>query len=233
MQPLPFKKLKSIFVTGTDTNVGKTLISAGLARYLTLQQIHVRVFKPFASGGTISTDAKILQKAALLPVKACDEIVAVQYQQPLAPYAASLSEGPWKWSQVQRRFRQHQLKAEFLIVEGIGGIGVPLKKNWLVIDLIQKWKLPTLVVARAGLGTLNHTWMTVALLQKRNIQVVGVVLNGARGKERSEKTNAKILTDWLKIPVWGPLPWNEKYTHQWDQLIRDFKKIGLVNECDL
>jgi dethiobiotin synthetase len=111
------------------------------------------------------------------------------------------------------------------VVEGIGGVWVPITRHFSAIDWIVNWKLPTLVVARAGLGTINHTLLTVNALQRRKAKVLGVVLNGYKGKELSEKTNARVLRKLLDVPVYGPVKFNPKYRTDLDLLAE--KMAGL------
>ena len=110
----------------------------------------------------------------------------------------------------------------------MGGIQVPITQDFFVTNWIQKWKLPTLVVARAGLGTINHTLLTVEALQRRKIEVMGVLVNGYKGKELSERTNVKALRKLLKVPVYGPLKFNPKYRRNLDLLAGDLEKLGMV-----
>lgn len=219
--------MEPLFVAGTDTGVGKTLISAGLARLLLNKGYRVGVMKPVASGGVPSEDGKLLQKAAKLPDSAYPEIVPIHYRQPLAPYVAAWKEGTVPLAKVEKSYQKVKKKYDRLIVEGIGGVLVPITHDFLVIDWIIKWKLPTLVVARAGLGTLNHTFLTVEALQKRKVKVLGVVVNGYKGKELSEKTNVKALRKLLKVPVYGPVKHNPKYRRNLDLLANDLGVMGL------
>jgi dethiobiotin synthetase len=184
--------------------------------------------KPVASGGIPSEDGKLLQKAARLPDSTYPEIVPVHYRQPLAPYTASWKEGTVPLKKIEKAFRKAKKKYDCLIVEGIGGVLVPITKDFLAIDWVVKWKLPALVVARAGLGTLNHTLLTIEALQKRKIKVLGVVVNGYKGKELSEKTNVRALRKLLKVPVYGPLKFNKKYRTNLDLLAKDLGKLGIV-----
>jgi len=220
--------MKSLFVVGTDTNVGKTIVAAGLTRLLANKGIKVGVVKPVASGGYPSQDGKLLQMAARLPNSAYPEIVPVHYRQALAPYAASWKEGAVPLKKIEKVYQKAKKKYDCLIVEGIGGVLVPITKDFLAIDWMVKWKLPGLVVARAGLGTLNHTLLTVEALQKRKIKVLGVVVNGYKGKELSEKTNIQALRKLLKVPVYGPLKHNPKYRTNLDLLAKDLEKLGMV-----
>jgi len=221
MTPRP----KGIFVTGTDTGVGKTLVAAGLARLLSNRGVPTGVFKPVASGGKVSADGKLLQKAAKLPDLAYPSIVPLHYRQPLAPYVAAWKEGKADLSKVEKAYQKAKASCDFLIVEGVGGVQVPIAEKFYVTDWMKKWDLPVLVVARAGLGTINHTLLTVEALQRRKIKVIGVLVNGYRGKTVSERTNVRALRSLLDIPVFGPLRHNPKYRANLDLLARDIKRL--------
>jgi dethiobiotin synthetase len=220
-------KIKKIFVTGTDTGVGKTLVSSGLARLLANRGISVGVFKPVASGGMVSEDGKLLQKAAKLPNSAYFGIVPIHYKEPLAPWVAGWKEGKVDLAKVEKAYRWAKASCDFFIVEGVGGIRVPITQTFFVTNWIKKWKMPTLVVARAGLGTINHTLLTVEALQGKKIKVLGVLVNGYTGKSISERTNVKVLKKLLKVPVYGPLKQDPRYRKDLDRLARDMSKLGL------
>jgi dethiobiotin synthetase len=219
--------MRGLFVTGTDTGIGKTLVSAGLARMLVDHGVSVGVFKPVASGGTISEDGKLLQKAAKLPDPAYAGIVPIHYKQPLAPWVAGWKEGKVDLSKVEKTYQKARASCDFLIVEGVGGVLVPITRNFFVTDWIKKWKMPTLVVARAELGTINHTLLTVEALQRRKIKVMGVLVNGYTGKGVAEQTNVKVLKKLLKVPVYGPLKHDPRYRKDLDLLSEDLGKFGL------
>jgi dethiobiotin synthetase len=218
---------KNIFITGTDTGVGKTLVAAGLARLLANRGLRVGVFKPVASGGTVSEDGKLLQKAAKLPNSAYPGIVPIHFRQPLAPYVAGWKEGKVNLLKVEKAYRKAKASCDFLIVEGVGGVQVPITENFFVTHWMEKWKLPVLIVARAGLGTLNHTLLTVEALRRRKIKVVGVLVNGYRGKTVAERTNVKALKKLLKTPVFGPLKNSARYPKDLNFLAQDLSRLNL------
>jgi dethiobiotin synthetase len=220
-------KSKGFFVVGTDTGVGKTLVAAGLARFLVNRGLKVGVLKPVASGGMLSEDGKLLQKAARLPDSIYPEIVPVHFCQSLAPYVASWKEGPVPLRKVEKAYKEARKKYDCLVVEGIGGILVPITRDFLAVDWMVKWKLPALVVARAGLGTINHTLLTMEVLQRRNIRVLGVIVNGYKGCEPSEKSNVLALRKLLSVPVFGPLKFDKKYQADLDLLAIDLAQMGL------
>ncbi len=216
-----------LFVTGTDTGVGKTLVAAGLTRMLANRGVSVGVFKPVASGGTISEDGKLLQRAAKFPDSAYRNIVPFHYKQPLAPWVAGWEEGPINLLQVEKVYQKGKAAWDCLIVEGVGGVRVPITQNFFVTDWMVKWKLPVLVVARAGLGTLNHTLLTVEALERRKIKLLGVLVNGYTGKGIAEQTNVKALKKLLRVAVFGPLKYDPQYPKDLDLLAQDIAKLGL------
>jgi len=220
-------KVKGVFITGTDTGIGKTLVSAGLARMFVNRGISIGVFKPVSSGGMVSEDGKLLQKAAKLPNSAYSSVVPIRYKQPLAPWVAGWKEGKVDLAKVEKAYQRAKASCEFLVVEGVGGVLVPITQDFFVIDWIVKWQMPTLVVARAGLGTINHTLLTVEALQRRKVKVLGVLPNGYTGKGAAEQTNMKVLKKILKVTVYGPLRHNPRYPKDLDLLAQDMAKLGL------
>lgn len=206
---------RGIFVCATDTGVGKTWLGAGIAAWFRKNGFRVGVYKPFVSGDRkkIPSDVAHLRRGAGLPAASAHESYAVRYRRPLAPWPASWLEGGFSWRIVEQKKQKLMKKYEVLVVEGIGGLLVPLDGHRTVLDLIGLFRLPVLIVARPGLGTLNHTLMTYRILKNAHVKIFGVLLNGARGARRdpSEKTNALVLRRLLGVPVFGPLPWNPAY----------------------
>jgi dethiobiotin synthetase len=94
-----------------------------------------------------------------------------------------------------------------LVVEGIGGVKVPLGESTYVVDLIQALRLPALIVSRPALGTLNHTLLTLDALEAEKVPVLGVLFNGGRGKNAAEKTNPDALQEHVAVPVFGSVPY--------------------------
>ncbi|MBI3292951.1 MAG: dethiobiotin synthase [Elusimicrobia bacterium] len=112
-----------------------------------------------------------------------------------------------------------------MVVEGVGGLMVPLTAQLSGIDLIQAIGLPVLVVARAGLGTLNHTLLTVEALERRGIPILGVLLNGRRGHSAAERTNPNVLRTWMSIPLLGTLWHRPVYQRNFDCLAYDLSRL--------
>lgn len=160
--------MRGVFVTGTDTDVGKTLVSAWLAQHWA-----AAYWKPIQSGSAEGVDADSIAKLA-----PAAEILPSSYvlQAPLSPHEAARRE--------RVRIDLSALKpprtAKPLVVEGAGGVMVPLNETALMADLMERLRLPVVVVARTGLGTINHTLMTLEVLRRRRIPILGVVMNGQK-----------------------------------------------------
>jgi dethiobiotin synthetase len=175
---------KGIFVTGTDTGVGKTIVAASIARYLRDQGVSVGVLKPVTSGALesgeklVSEDAELLRWAAKC-TSSDDDVSPYLLREPLAPSEAALRDGVTiRFERIRESFERLAAHHDFLVVEGAGGLLVPLADDLLVADLAKLLDLPLLIVARPDLGTVNHTLMTCECARSRGIEVLGVVING-------------------------------------------------------
>ena len=174
--------MKSLFIAGTDTDVGKTYIAAGLAVAFRKMGIDVGVMKPFAAGraekkGYKSEDIVILSRAA----KACDpeKLVNPQFFKiPASPYTAwkTLKTKP-KISTILSSFKKLTKLHDMILVEGMGGIMTPILKNYYITNLIKEMKIPTVIVTRSKIGTVNHTIMTCKMCEKYKIPVKGIIIN--------------------------------------------------------
>ena len=197
---------QGIFITGTGTKIGKTVIAGGLAAAFKQSGMNVGVMKPISTGDT--ADAQFLKHAAQVD----DELSVINpiyLRHPLAPsVAARIENREIDLSCIETAFAALQQRYDFVIVEGVGGIAVPIRDDFLVVHLIHKLELPVLIVAEAGLGTLNHTLLTVAFARQFNLQVVGIVLN-RRSSETAgiaEATNPVEIEKLTGIPVIGTVP---------------------------
>jgi dethiobiotin synthetase/malonyl-CoA O-methyltransferase len=151
-----------IFVTGTDTNIGKTFVSMLLCKHL-----NATYFKPIQTGEEKDADFLAVH---------CPHIKIIpsvyDFPEPVSPHLAA------KMAQAHIDINHIALPSHSpLIVEGAGGVLVPLNQEASMIDLIARWKIPTLVVAKSGLGTINHTCLTLEALRRRHIPIMGVVMN--------------------------------------------------------
>lgn len=174
---------RGIFVTGTDTGVGKTIVAATLARLLRMNGISVGVMKPVTSGcreengRLVSDDALLLCQAA--GTELSDDVAPYRLREALAPADAARIDGVRiDFSAIKASFERLAATYQYVIVEGAGGLMVPLSGGLLVADLARELELPLLVVARPGLGTINHTVLTCFSAQQLGLQVAGVIVNG-------------------------------------------------------
>jgi dethiobiotin synthetase len=213
LRPVP---IPGLFITGTDTDVGKTVVAGAIASWLRRQGQRVGVLKPVATGcerrreGLVSTDAEFLAHCADAP-HPLDLICPQRYAEPLAPAVAAERAGqPLDWSAVQRSLDIICRNSDVLLVEGVGGVMVPLDERNTVMNLFQWLRLPAVVVARAGLGTINHTLLTVSALRTVG-SVAGVVVNRypAETAGVAEETNPRIIDKWSRAPVLCIVP-NER-----------------------
>lgn len=207
---------RGLFITGTDTGVGKTEITAALAHALSRRGLRVAVMKPVATGCVrrngrlISEDAEKLRRAC--GTKEPDELICpFRFESPAAPAVARglspMGTVPFSLDRIEKAFREFSARHDVVLVEGIGGLLVPLDGRHTVADLARRLNLPVLVVGRAGLGTLNHTLLTVETARSAGLEVAGVVLNGqSRYPSLAEKTNPAVLRKW-GVPVLGIVPW--------------------------
>ena len=198
--------MPGLFITGTDTGCGKTYVTALLAKHFISQGFDVGVMKPIACGPRKDNDAVYLKKNLKLN-DSLKLINPIHLKLPLAPYTASrLLLMTININKIFSAYKKLQKRHDLVLVEGVGGVLVPIKREYFVADLIKDMDLPTIIVARAGLGTINHTLLTIEALKRRKIEILGIIMNGYRGKDVSEKTNAKTIEKLSGIPVLAKLP---------------------------
>lgn len=181
---------KSVFITATDTGVGKTTVSYTLAKLLKEKNINVAYFKPIETGvNTLSEDA---YKLSTITKQTLDEIVLYTFKNPLSPYAAMLTENKnIDLKKILNHYDYLTKKYDFVIVEGAGGLLVPILENYTYFDLIKDLNIPVLIVSRAKLGTINHTLLTVKALD--GVKILGIIMNGFNGDDISEDLNPMII----------------------------------------
>lgn len=195
-----------LFVAGTGTGVGKTVITAGLTGWLRNAGLAAHAIKPAQTGAPEDDDAGDV-------IGHCEDPDAAtclrRFEPALAPRVAAVqSDRGLDYEQLLSDVRTTAKDQEFTIVEGIGGVRVPLAEDAEVIDLAEALGYPALVVARSGLGTLNHTALTVEALESRTIPVTGIVLNQFDGATEAERTNPQELTRMTghEVATIPPLP---------------------------
>lgn len=206
--------LKGVFVTGTDTGVGKTWIAAGLTAVLRQWGLKAVYFKPVQSGcpeeggRLIPTDTRLAQRLAGLS-EPLELLTPITLRLPLAPGVAAAREGVQvDLERVAAAVRDLAARYDFLVTEGAGGLYVPLiGHRFLVLDLVAWLRLPLVVVARAGLGTINHTALTVMAARQAGLPVAGVILNRYPDRPSlAEETNPEVIEAITEVPVLGRVP---------------------------
>lgn len=206
--------MHSLLITGTDTDIGKTIVAAALAKAWRGSGLDVGVLKPFACGSHF--DAQLLMAASQCGDP--EDLVNPQYfDTPLASnIAAKLEQREVDLDTAANALETLKAKHEWLIVEGLGGALAPITDEVAIADWAAQHDLPALVVSRTDLGMLNHTRMTIEALQSRGVPVIGVVLNRLHGGKMSiaEETNPDNLANLIDVPVWGPVDFVEGITDQ-------------------
>lgn len=224
------QKNKAVFVTGTDTGVGKTLIAACLSRYL-IENGHSAITQKWVQTGSkssISPDVKFHLK--MIGVNA---LRLNGYLNHLSPYvlkeacsphlSARLANKRIDIKKIINSFKILNKKFDFLIVEGTGGALVPYSKENLLIDLVKRLNLSVIVVAENRLGAINHTLLTVEALRARNINILGIVFNNLKREKRYIlEDNIRIIKELSNARVLGALPREPNYC----KLYRKFLPIG-------
>ena len=200
-----------VFVTATDTGVGKTQVASALLSLMADAGLAPAPFKPYESGCTrLSRPADALAlRAAARSTDPLERVCVHRFRAPLAPGVAAARMGRVPdFRAVLAAFRSFGDRP--LVAEGAGGLLVPLDPRRDVIDLIEALGLPVLLVARAGLGTLNHTGLSLRLLEARGIPVLAVVLcRSTPVRDPSVEDNAAWLAGRHRIRVLGPVPYVE------------------------
>lgn len=209
--------LTGLFVTGTDTGVGKTFVTCALAQFLVASGRRVAAIKPAESGcrpgpdGLWAEDAEAIATAAG-GWQARDARCLYRYQAPLAPGVAAELEGrPLNMEEAAAFVRRVASPADVALVEGAGGWLVPLGGGRTIADLSALLELPVLVVARGTLGTINHSLLTVQAVRSRGLAVAGVVLSVTPGEDRAAaEANRREIERHGSVAVWtlGPTGWD-------------------------
>lgn len=205
--------MSSFFITGTDTDIGKTIVTTILAAYFKKQGKQVMPYKPIQSGA-IEDDGKLVAPDIQLyqlafPELNVEEANTYLLKTPSSPHLASREEGvnilPAK---IVQHFRFLENKYDMVLVEGAGGLIVPLQDNgYCMIDLIKELSIPVVLVARAGLGTINHTILSVMAMREAGIQIAGIILNQLiEGDVSIEQDNKRMIEYLTNVPIIGMIP---------------------------
>ena len=223
--------MKPLFITATDTDIGKTYVCAGLAHSLKKLDIDVGIMKPFACGvkqktGFSSNDLTILSKAAM--VNDAEELLnPFFFPIPASPYTAAKNLGvKIDINYLMKCFRKLDKIHDVMLVEGIGGIMTPILKDYAIIDLIKDLEANTIIVTSSKIGTINHTIMTCDMCKNMKIPVKGLIINNfdSTGYPVSDlERDLNALTD---LPVLCSLPHMQKFN------LNDYAKM-IENKLDL
>ena len=196
-------------ICGTDTDIGKTLISSFFVRGL-----NSFYWKPIQSGIGSETDSQAVARLTKVnKAKIINE--AYIFREPVSPHWAA------EIDQKVINFQQLNLPNVDgpLIVETAGGLMVPITRNHLQIDQIKKWNIPVILVCKSGLGTLNHTLLSIEALKKRNIKILGLVINGKKHLD-----NPKTLTAFSNLPIIAEFPFIQNIgSHNLDIIWEELK----------
>ncbi len=206
-------------ICGTDTDIGKTIISSFFVRGL-----NSFYWKPIQSGIESETDSQaVVRLAKVNEEKILHE--AYIFRKPVSPHwAAEIDQ-----KIINLKLLDLPNVDGSLIVETAGGLMVPITRDFLQIDQIKKWDIPVIVVCKSGLGTLNHTLLTIEALKRRNIKILGLVINGEKHLD-----NPKTLTQFSGLPIIAEFPYIHKIDSNyldilWKQLNIKNKLITLFN----
>lgn len=207
-----------IFVTGTDTDVGKTVITAAFVACLRKQGVDAVPMKPVQTGcrregdRLVAPDVEFILRVSGLVNVLVDEddlICPYRFEPACSPHLAAERDGTRiEIDRIQECYEELARKHELVVVEGAGGVLVPLDENKTMLDLMRKLALPVAVVSRPGLGTINHTLLSVGALAWADLRVLGVVFNAADNSAHSyiEEDNVKTVRKMGEVSVLGTMP---------------------------
>ena len=226
--------MKPLFITATDTDIGKTCVCAGIAHSLKKLNVDVGIMKPFACGvkqktGFASNDLTMLANAAMVDD---DETIINPFffPVPASPYTAAKNLGvKIDIAHVMECFRKLDKIHDVVLVEGIGGIMTPILKDYAVIDLIKDLDANTIIVTSSKIGTVNHTVLTCNMCKNMNIPIKGLIINNfdSTGYPIPElERDLSVLTD---LPVLCSLPHMKKFNlSKYSDLIQEKVDISTL-----
>ena len=230
---------KGVFVTGTDTGVGKTLVSSALVRRLVQTGCSVGVMKPVETGvlpeQLSESDAGRLLAAAGVS-DGIEEVSPYRFLAPLAPLAAASSHGRVIEMQgIMGCYERLASRYSCVVIEGAGGLLVPIGKDWDMRDLIGRIGLPVVLVGRAGLGGVNHALLTLEGLRQHHCAIVAVVLNETAlavtpAQQEQCASTVALLRERAGVPVLGPLPYQPHLGSDWSGAVEMLAQSSPIRE---
>ena len=217
---------RGVFITATDTGVGKTLVASALVTRLIQRGIDVGVMKPIETGVSRATKVRsdgVQLRNAAGSQDPMAEVCPYTFRLPVVPFSAARAEKTtMRIATIMRAFRALSQKHAFMVVEGVGGVHVPITQLLNLSDLIYRTKLSAIVIGRSGLGGVNHALLTLDALRGRKISVVALVLNQCRPvrtkiARAQEQSTVSLLRKLAEVPVIGPLPYSPSVTRNLDE----------------
>ena len=230
--------MTSLFVTGTDTDIGKTCITASIVNHLSKMNVDVGVMKPFASGykatvDSVSDDVKILMKYSRVndPI---DLVNPYFFEIPTSPYDACKQLNlEIEISRVIDSYKQLTSIHDVVIVEGIGGIMTPISKNYFVSDLISDLQMNTIIVTGSKIGTMNHLMLTYQHVKEKNLCLNGFVVNQNVSDGYGASNLKQQIIDLTGQSTYGPIQYYksfniESYIENFSNFV-DISSLGFEN----
>ena len=198
---------RGLFVTGTDTGVGKTFASCALIHALVARGLRVAPMKPVAAGSDEDTVA--LMRAAGVAASRKAEITPVMLKEPIAPHIAAQREGRTiELAPLRRAFQRLAADADLVVVEGVGGFAVPLGPSLDTVDLARAFALPVVLVVGMRLGCLNHALLTQRAIAGAGLALAGWIANAIDPGMEAAEENIAALRERLGAPLLGRLPYS-------------------------
>lgn len=191
--------MTDLFITGTDTGVGKTMLSSLLVAALDRDY-----WKPIQTGSCEGTDREtVIRQAGIFPERAHPE--AYIFEPPVSPHLAAEKEG----MEIDFQRIQRPATAKALVIEGAGGILVPINSHSSMLDLARHLNTPLVIASRTALGTINHTVLTVTAIRNAKLPIIGIVMIGPENLD-----NNRAIERYGNVPVVGWIPWLERFDRE-------------------
>ncbi len=221
---------QSIFITGTDTGVGKTTITAALLLALQHQGHSVGVLKPIETGVDNEcrdhADTERLRRLLSLP-PSFDSVCLYAFPQPLAPLAAARKTGTTiDLFKISSHIYELTQQYSFLLIEGAGGIFTPLTPQLTICDLVTLLNVPCLIVGSTNLGGVNHCLLTIKAVQQAGIQTCSIVLNQPKSQNTTaatrhqQESTVELIREWSSVPVFGPIEFTQMIETNWQEGVK-------------
>jgi len=220
---------KGVFVTGCDTGVGKTVIAGAIAASMKAHGLDVGVMKPVASGAKeienklVSEDAVYLKKI----IDSTDDdafVNPILFKPPIAPTIAASKVGiPIDINKILKAYEALTNRHDFVVVEGVGGLMVPIDDTLFVADLARRMDLALVIVTGDYLGAINHTLLTIEYARNRNLRIKGIVINMLKNGDDLVREIEK----YSSVPILGTIPFKEDISVEncvYGDIVEDFRR---------